>query len=196
MKYLKLFEYFSIKDHLKERGVDEEKTRVIIDGNDVYFFLYNLSGKLVGYQKYNPNYPKTGQTKLSDPKLAKYYNWISDEDKSKYIAVWGLETVDLMNDRFLFITEGIFDCVRIHQAGYPGIAVLCNDPNESTRGWLATLPQKKIVIYDNDEPGKKLIKAGDFHFSVPVGKDLNDLSPQAAEEFLDDCLRKINLFEK
>lgn len=193
MRYLKLFEYFTIQDHLKDRGIDPDQTRVIIDGDDTYFFLYNLSGQMVGYQKYNPYYPKTGQSKLSDPRLAKYFTWVSDEDKFKKIAAWGLESVDLMNDKFLFITEGIFDCARVHQAGYPGIAVLCNDPSESLKGWLNTLPQKKIVIYDNDKAGQKLIKVGDFAFSVPVGKDLNDLSPNEAKSFLDECIIKAGL---
>jgi hypothetical protein len=190
MIYLKLFEYFTIEDHLKERGIDTQKTRVIIDGDDTYFFLYNLSGQMIGYQKYNPHYPKTGQSNLSNPRLAKYFNLVSDEDKFKKIAAWGLESVDLMNDKFLFITEGIFDCARVHQSGYPGIAVLCNDPSDQLKNWLKTLPQKKIVIYDNDKAGQKLIKVGDFSFSVPVGKDLNDLSPEEAKLFLGDCLSK------
>lgn len=191
MRYLKLFEYFTIQDHLKERGIDPEKTRVIIDNDDTYFFLYNLSGQMVGYQKYNPHYVKTGQSNLSDPRMAKYFTWVSDEDKFKKIAVWGLESVNLMKDNFLFITEGIFDCARVHEAGYPGIAVLCNDPSDSLKGWLKTLPQKKIVIYDNDKAGQKLIKAGDYAFSVSVGKDLNDLSPEDAKSFLDECIKSI-----
>lgn len=192
MRYLKLFEYFTIQDHLKERGIDPEQTRVIIDGDDTYFFLYNLSGQMVGYQKYNPKYQKTGQSNLSDPRMAKYFTWVSDEDKFKKIAVWGLESVDLMRDKFIFITEGIFDCARVHQSGYPGIAVLCNNPSDSLKGWLNTLPQKKIVIYDNDVAGKKLIKVSDHAFTVPTGKDLNDLSPEEAKSFLDECINQIS----
>jgi hypothetical protein len=46
MKYILLFEKYEIISHLKGRGVDPDKTRVIIDEktDDVYFFLYNLSG--------------------------------------------------------------------------------------------------------------------------------------------------------
>lgn len=192
MKYLKIYEEFSLVSHLKDRGIDVSKTHVIIDDKteDVYFFLYNLSGQLVGYQKYNRNYQKTGQSKLDDPRMAKYFTHVSEEGKGKKTAVWGLESLDIMNDDFVFIVEGIFDAARIHEAGYPSLAVLCNNPDISLKNWLKTLPQKKIVIHDNDKAGRKLIKLGDFAFSVPVGKDINDLNSENAKTFLDDCLSK------
>lgn len=195
MKHLKLFEEFEgehISSHLAKRGIDPSKTRVIIDEEteDSYFYLYNLSGQIVGYQKYNPNYQKTGQSNLDNPKMAKYFTWVSDEEKGKKIAVWGLESFDAMSDEYVFLTEGIFDAARIQEAGYPALAILCNDPSESLKSWLKTLPQKKIVIYDNDKAGRKLIKAGDFAYTVPSGKDANDLTPEEAKSFIQYCLTK------
>lgn len=105
MKYLKFFETFNLDKHLKGRGIDKDKTRVIIDeeSSDVFFFLYNLSGKMVGYQKYNPLYDKKGQDskKMDDPKKTKYYNWVGDEgyelnigkSNGKKIAVWGVRNI-------------------------------------------------------------------------------------------------------
>jgi hypothetical protein len=144
---------------------------------------------MVGFQKYNPNYEKTGQSNLDDPRMAKYFTWVSEEGKGKAIGVWGLESTKFVDD-YLFITEGIFDAARIHEAGLPAIAVLCNNPSDSLKSWLATLPQKKIVIYDNDLPGRKLIKVGDFSYTVPRDKDINDLTPEEAKVFLNDCLIK------
>jgi hypothetical protein len=185
MKYLILFEKYDIIEHLKDRGIDVNKTRVIIDqeNQDSYFFLYNLSGQMIGYQKYNPNYEKTSLI----PKMAKYFTWVSSEDKGKKIAVWGLESTNFM-DEFIFVVEGIFDAARIQEAGFPAIAVLCNDPNESMKSWLATLPQIKIVIYDNDKAGMELKKVGDHSYTVPSGKDMNDLTPKEAKIFLKECL--------
>jgi hypothetical protein len=193
MKYLKIFEEFQgehITKHLLSRGIDPEKTRVIIDEEteDTYFYLYNLSGQIVGYQKYNPNYLK--QSNLDDPRMAKYFTWVSDEGLGKKIAVWGLESFDVMNDKYVFITEGVFDAARIQEVGYPALAVLCNDPSDSLKSWLETLIQKKIVIYDNDKAGRKLMSVGDFSYSVPTGKDINDLSPEDARVFLQECLEK------
>ena len=189
MKHLLLFEAYDIIAHLKDRGIDTEQTRVVIDEKtqDVFFYLYNLSGQLVGFQKYNPNYEKTGQSNLDDPRMAKYFTWVTEEGKGKAIGVWGLETTDF-RDEFIFVTEGIFDAARIQEAGYPAISVLCNNPSDSLKSWLATLPQKKIVIYDNDNAGKKLIKVGDFSYTVPSGKDVNDLTPSEAKDFLRKCL--------
>lgn len=173
--------------HLRGRGVDPEMTRVIIDeeSGDTYFFLYNLSGQLVGYQKYNPNYSKVNK----NPQLAKYFTWVSDEGRGKKIAVWGLEYFD-MNLPYIFLVEGVFDAARIREAGYPAIALLCNDPSSSLTRWLSTLPQTKIVIYDNDKAGRKLRRVGNYSYTVPTGKDVNDLTPEEAKEFLTDCLGK------
>jgi len=190
MKYIKLFEELDIKQHLSDRGLDTDKTHVIIDeeSGDTFFFLYNLSGEMIGYQKYNPNYVKKGQGKSENPRNVKYYNWIGDEEKGKKIAVWGLESYNF-TDEYLFITEGIFDVIRIHEAGYPGIAVLCNDPSDQLKNWLRTLPQTKIVIYDNDSAGQKLRKLGDYSYSVPAGKDLNDMTQEDANKFLDEIIK-------
>lgn len=192
MKYIKLFEELNIKQHLSDRGLDTKKTHVIIDeeSGDTFFFLYNLSGEMVGYQKYNPNFPKKGQGKVDDPRSVKYYIWVGNEEKGKKIAVWGLESYKF-TDKYIFITEGIFDVIRIHEAGYPGIAVLCNDPSDQLKNWLKTLPQKKIVIYDNDSAGEKLRRVGDYSYSVPAGKDLNDMTQEDANKFLDDIVDKL-----
>lgn len=185
MKHLLLFENYDMTEHLRGRGIDPNKTRVIIDEEtgDSFFFLYNLSGEMVGYQKYNPNYEKINKV----PQLAKYFTWVTDEGRGKKLAVWGLESLEMTHE-YVFIVEGIFDAARIQEAGHPAIAVLCNDPSDSLTEWLFTLPQKKIVIYDNDKAGRKLRRVGDFSYTVPTGKDVNDLTPEEAKSFLMDCL--------
>ena len=57
--------------------------------------------------------------------------------------------------------------------------------------WLKTLPQIKIVIYDNDKAGQKLKKLGDYSFSTQSGKDLNDLSVKEAKDFLNKIISNI-----
>ncbi len=44
MNHILLFESFNIISHLKERGIDPDKTRVIIDDktDDVYFFIFDI----------------------------------------------------------------------------------------------------------------------------------------------------------
>ena len=196
MKYLKTYsESIDIKTHLKERGINPDDSNITIDNNDVYFYIYNLSGQMVGYQKYNPLYPKQlGKGKDEDKTNVKYYTFFGDEGIGKKIGTWGIESLK-PTDKYVFIVEGVFDAARIHQCGYSALAVFCNDPAH-LKSWFNILPQIKIVIYDNDEldndpGGKKLIKYGDYAFTVPEVNDINDLTPSEAQIFLDDIIEKI-----
>ncbi len=89
-----------IKSHLIERGVNLEKTNVLLDEENVYctFLLYNLSGKLVGYQHYNPNADKTFNQGCSEGKrktreemvqMMRYYTWTTKIGKINELAVLG-----------------------------------------------------------------------------------------------------------
>lgn len=115
MKYLKTYESYT-DEHLKSRGVDPNKTFYIHDeqSNDTYFFLYNLSGECVGYQKYNPDLPK--QDGLGSE--ARYFTWTTKEPSGhSKISVYGLETYD-MNKNYFFVVEGIFDIIKIHNMAW------------------------------------------------------------------------------
>jgi hypothetical protein len=181
----------SIVDHLRSRGVDLDKTRVIVDeeNDQATFMLYNLSGQLVGYQRYDPNADK----KKSNDFWGKYYNYITKEgDKTKKLAVWGTETID-KDVPYLFITEGVFDAVKIHNAGYPAIAVLANNP-KPLKPWFKTLRKYIVSINDGDDN-----KAGDYlsniahaSFTVPEGYgDLGDMPQDEVDSFMEKVVREV-----
>lgn len=180
-----------IRQHLKDRGIDFNKTRVIVDDeNDAaYFFLYTLSGKLVGYQRYNPSGSKAisgnkRQTKV-DPSLLKYKTFRGIGE----ISVYGIETYDIKS-KYLFVVEGIFDCIKIHNAGYPAIATLSNDPTDSTKSWLKTLPQEIITVVDKDPAGEKLAKVGHRSVTVPDPyKDLGEMPQDEVNAFLQSVVK-------
>lgn len=75
------------------------------------FPMYNLSGKLVGYQKVNPDGLKK---KFNDPELSKYYSWRNKDE----IAVVGMESWNY--SPVLFVVEGVFDMARLHKARVRG----------------------------------------------------------------------------
>lgn len=193
-KLSQILEELDIENHLKERGIDFNKTNVVVNktNNVAYFFLYNLSGQLVGYQYYNPTGLKAIRSNFKDQdplnlNLLKYKSYVSNNE----IAVYGLETYDLKS-KYLFIVEGIFDSIKIHNAGYPAIATLSNDVTKSTRNWIKTLPQEIIVIYDNDEAGKRLIKLGHRAFTSPKPyKDIGEMPQTEVNEFLNKILNKV-----
>lgn len=185
----------SLKQHLEDRGLDVSKTRVIVDEEtDVaVFLLFNLSGELVGYQNYNRNAEKSTSvvskmlktadiTRKNLKELMKYYTRVRQDQKG--VTVWGLETLET-DSKILFVTEGIFDAIKIHNAGYPCIATLTNAGSPEIKTFLRMIPQTIISVYDNDESGLKLKSLGDLSFTVPSpAKDLGELDQNTASELI------------
>lgn len=174
-----------IESHLRDRGLDPKKTQVIIDkeNNIATFLLYNLSGQIVGYQRYNPNGDKKDHT---NSLAAKYFTWVTKEsEKTAKLAVWGTENID-PNDPNLFVTEGIFDAVKLKNAGHPVIAVLGNNP-KILKTWLPLLNKQTIAVIDNDDAGRALASLTDKHFTTPAPfKDLGEMSQEQVNKFLED----------
>jgi phage/plasmid primase-like uncharacterized protein len=84
----------SLKNHLKERHLDLNKSRVWLDGaeNVATFPLWNLSGEMVGYQQYRPDGDKKSR---KDPRMGKYFTFVSKEATGDAkLAVWGLEELN------------------------------------------------------------------------------------------------------
>lgn len=171
----------AVEDHLRSRGVDLDRTRVVWDeatGNS-YFFMYNLSGRLVGYQKYNPNYPKVHKNRPGE----RYFTDMFQES-GKQVAVWGLETYrfDLP---YVFVVEGIFDAVPLHNLGEPALANLGSSLSREEVKWYRSLPQRKIVVPDNDKAGEELLSIADLVMKVPTGfKDLGEMSPDKVADLV------------
>lgn len=171
-------------NHLRDRGVDPDSTDVIIDEETgiATFLLYNLSGQLVGYQRYNP----TGDKKDRSSSLtARYYTYVTKEsEKSSKIAVWGLQYLN-PSDKHVFVTEGIFDAIKVKNAGQPVIAVLSNNP-KPLKAWLSAMSKKVIAILDNDGAGNALTKFSDYAVPVPEPyKDLGDMPQKEATTFIE-----------
>ena len=193
MRFKKFIVENYIRQHLIDRGVDISDRRlfpIFIDSeSDVaYFPLYNLSGQMVGYQRYNPKGKKDiVKADMSDIDNFKYYTYIGvegDKHNRKKIGVYGLHTLD---DRpFVFMVEGIFDAVKLIKLGLPTIAVLGNDPKQLT-SFLFILQKKIYAILDNDVnlAGNKLANLASRSFKVPSPfKDLGDMSLSEVRSFI------------
>lgn len=165
--------------HLEERHLDLALHRPALDHveSTATFFLWNLSGQMVGFQQYRP-----GANKMvhGDARLARYFSCVGRHT----VAAWGLESLDL-TPGVVFITEGIFDAARLTRRGVSALAVLSNDPNTDVKNWLRCLPRRVIAVCDNDAAGRRLARCGDVAVSTP-GKDLGE-SP---EEFVSDLIRR------
>jgi len=170
-----------MKDHLRNRWFDTEKyPNMTVDAESATFRLWNLSGKLVGYQTYTPSLPKIH---VDDPRQARYYTWVTKPEASKNaeLAVWGLETV-AWNGRYLFLTEGVFDACRLHWHGLPAVAVLSCNP-VPLKSWLTAMPQHKVACVQGDKAGSKLAKFGDSCVMLPEGEDVGSLTETQFKEY-------------
>lgn len=169
----------NIEQHLVDRflNIDLHKPVLDRDLNIATFYLWNLSGRLIGYQQYNPN----GDKKIFNSKLeGRYYTY-----RNKHLPTvifWGLESL-VLGTGPVFLTEGIFDAARMTNRGQSALAAMANNPPKDYRNWLQCLQRPIVAVCDNDSAGKKLAKFGHFSEIVPNGKDLGE-SPEDYVSFL------------
>lgn len=171
-----------IKSHLISRGVNLKNTKIFIDHetNEATFLIYNLSGQIVGYQKYDPL-----GSKKNDGKNVKYTTIVGMDGCRKKLAVYGLETLKFKSN-ILFVVEGIFDSIKLHNLHIPTIAVLSNNPKH-LKLWLKSLGRMKIAILDNDDDPQKseLASMCDKSHHVPGGwKDLGEMGHEDVTIFM------------
>lgn len=169
----------NLKQHLLSRHLNLELHNPVLDedNNVATFYLWNLSGQMVGYQQYRP---EANKEKKNDPRDGRYFTF----RKSPTVALWGVETLNL-NTKVLFLTEGVFDAARFTNRGFAAVAALSNDPNGDVRNWLSMQGRKVVSVCDSGSAGTKLVKFGDEYFVVPNG-DMGD----APEELVTFVLQK------
>lgn len=158
----------TVLEHLKSRHLDVELHRPAVDEDErvATFFMYNLSGQVVGYQQYRPEGLKKPN---NNPREGKYFTY----KKQPTVGVWGLESLHL-TPHVLFVTEGLFDAARLTSMGVSAVAVFTCDPGRDVRNWLTLLNRKVVVVCDGDKAGAMLAKYGDVSLCLLGGKDLGD----------------------
>lgn len=172
-----------MRQHLMSRFMDIDLHRPAISQHVATFMLYNLSGQIVGYQRYNPSFPSAfpGDGKQSNLRDRRYYNYVTNGQ----IGIFGIESFHA-NVSCVFVVEGVFDACRLTQRGACAMAVLTNNPSSSMRNMLMCLGKPVVAVCDDDKSGIKLRKCGHYHETVHQGKDLGDCS----EEFVNYLLNK------
>ena len=159
----------NLVQHLKNRHVDLALHRPYLDEEEftASFLLWNLSGQLCGFQQYRPLADKLLK---NSPREGRYFTY---RNKTT-VSVFGVESLHL-TPGLVFVTEGIFDAVRLTQRGCSAVAVLSNNPTSDVRNWLLSLGRKVVAVCDNDAAGRKLARLG--HYAVfTEDKDLGDSS--------------------
>ena len=169
----------TLLQHLKNRHLDVDLHRPVVDEVErvATFYLYNLSGGLVGYQQYRPEGEKKPQ---NNPKEGKYFTY----RKQPTLAVWGVETLHL-TPHVVFLTEGVFDAARLTERGVSAVAALSNNPTQDLRNWFTCLNRKVVAVCDNDNAGRRLAKFGD----VAVLTEDHDLG-DSTDEFVNRLVKE------
>jgi hypothetical protein len=158
----------TVLEHLKTRHLDVELHRPSVDEVErvATFFMYNLSGQVVGYQQYRPEGLKKPN---NNPREGKYFTF----RQAPTVGVWGVESLHL-TPHVVFVTEGLFDAARLTEQGVSALAVFTNNPGKDVMNWLSMLGRKVVVVCDGDNAGAKLAKYGDVSLCLLGGKDLGD----------------------
>lgn len=170
----------TVREHLKNRHVCVSRYSIHIDevNRTATFLLFNLSGQICGYQRYRPD---ANKTKSNDPRLSRYYTF----RPSIGIGVFGLETISY--SRTVFVTEGIFDAVRLHNLGFTAIAALSNDP-KFLQPWLRTLSRPTVAVCDWGRPGEKLALYTQRAITCPEGMDLGAMKTEDISAMILPCV--------
>lgn len=168
-----------LAQHLKRRHLDVTLHNPVLDDVErvATFYLWNLSGQLVGYQQYRPEGIKKPQ---NNPKEGKYFTY----RKMPTLSVWGVESLYL-TPHVLFLTEGVFDAARLTERGVSAVAALSNNPTADFRNWLSCLNRRVVAVCDNDDAGRRLAKFGD----VAVYTEEHDLG-DSSEEYVTQLMEK------
>ena len=165
---------------------------MVISGGRAYFLLYALSGKLVGYQRYNPwGSKKPHSNTLGDD--AKYFTWAPKAE----IGFWGAQYYNPISP-VLFITEGIFDAIKVINEGWPCFAMLTSHPSESARSFLNMLPQILVVLLDNDGEAKKPFDGvHGCRINPPeIYGDVGNMPQPRVKVMINDVLERLNINEE
>lgn len=163
-------------EHLIGRGLQLERYPTVSYNDEACTFpIYTLTDKMIGFQQYRPNMPKT---RKNDEKYGRYHTYIMPG----YAGFWGMESYNYRTD-ILFLVEGIFKAAAIHRFNLPAVALLGNDPTH-LKNQLRLTGRRLVAICDFGNAGIKLAKMGHIAFSCPDDLNLDDMTDDQCREFL------------
>lgn len=160
--------------HLVARGMNPTLYKIALTTETATFFLYNPTGKLVGYHQYRPGAKKHHK---EDPKLARYYTYLPR-------GVDGLFGLEQDNGRGrLYVVEGIFKASKLHSLGENAIAVLGATPKR-LKSQFKIWNRELFAIGDNDSAGRKLVNIVKEGLQSP--RDLDEMTDKEVLDLLSE----------
>lgn len=171
-----------MREHLLSRGCSPEKYRVWIDNDNgvAVFPLYDSCGKWYGYQQYRPSGTKYQRANVN-PKEMRYFTKVP---RNK-VTMFGIEQFD-WSKATVFVVEGVFDAITIHNLGFNAIALLSNNP-KIARSALTALGKTTVAVLDGDKAGKALASVCDKAIVCPEGHDAASMNKEQLLQLLTEA---------
>lgn len=144
----------SVKQALLDRGVDEKYTvHICEEAQTATFMLHSPSSyALRGFQQYRPF---VTEKKTNDPKTSRYFTYQPRVYGPGDPCVFGLDYCDLDNIEHLFITEGLFETVKLLNLGFNSVAILSSNASKILLDELGQMCDIIIWCGDADDAGNK-----------------------------------------
>jgi len=154
----------------------------------VIFPLIAPGGRFIGHQRYFWRCPKLRSndeqgryitTFLPEYKLTAFYGW-------QHCYGYGP----------LFVTEGIWDTIRVTNCYVDCIALLCNSPSKQLKQHVRMIaggrPIISLIDRDKNKAGEKLGRAFDWWFEPEVGyEDFNAMPHDVCFDKITEILNKV-----
>lgn len=170
--------------------------------NNLVFPITDLADNVVGLAGYNPhNYL---QAKETGDKSLNYYGYSNKElfVKGNYLYCLNGVYKKALEEGYLILTDGLFDCLSLSSYGYLSAALLGSTIKDQVLAQL-TFIDKIILAHDNDEAGLRLAsyltKKLDNVICIKQGhtKDVDDVLKTSYKDnylaMLDNLIQKKSL---
>lgn len=159
------------------------KSNLDLENQILTFYLWNFSGQLKGFQRYNWK----GDKKKNNSKDGKYFSICPSGP-----ALYGLEWFN-ENLPYTFVCEGVFDALSLMPYGN-AVAVFSNEARV-VKQQLDLLPGKTVAVCDGDKAGSLLAKWADYSIQCPAGEDPNSMKKSDLKALLGDFVTERDFFE-
>lgn len=133
--------------YLSERGISQETAESF--GVGFYSGKGSMNGRVV-----IPIHNKQGE-------LVAYSGRAIDGSEPRYKLPAGFhKSLELFNlhrttEPEVILVEGFFDCMKVHQAGFPTVALMGSSLSEAQENLLAAKFERVVVMLDGDEAGRQ-----------------------------------------
>ena len=163
-------------EHLDDRGLKPWIKSWVDDASEAVTFPLYHGGIMVGYQRYRWMGDKSPHNK----EHGRYYTWISEAYRT--VTLYG--TDNCCGHGPLFVTEGVWDALRVTACWVDCVALLTCSPHHQLKQWLRMYAGRRPIVLLADSDGK-MGEWGDYRFLPPDGaKDANELSHERCFEWV------------